>query len=142
MAEAQAGQRVRVHYSGRLDDASEFDSSGDGEPLELTIGEGEALAPFENALVGMSPGDSKTIIIPADDAHGAHSADLVREVPRDKVPNVEDVEVGVRISATLSGGMPVHLKVLQISDATVTVDLNHPLAGLDLTYEITLVEIL
>ena len=131
-----------MHYRGRLEDGTEFDSSLDGQPMALTIGAGEALPAFEQALIGMAPGESKSLNVPAVEAHGPHSPDLVREVDRSRVPNVEDVEVGTRISGSVSGGYPVYLLVLEMSDTTVTVDLNHPLAGQDLSYEISMVEIL
>ena len=110
--------------------------------MALTIGAGEALPAFEQALIGMTPGESKSLNVSAVEAHGPHSPDLVREVDRSRVPNVEDVEVGTRISGSVSGGYPVYLLVLEMSDTTVTVDLNHPLAGQDLSYEISMVEIL
>ena len=110
--------------------------------MELTIGEGEALPAFEQALIGMAPGESKSLNVPVAEAHGLHAPDLVREVDRSRVPNVEDVEIGTRISGSVSGGYPVYLLVLAMSDTTVTVDLNHPLAGQDLSYEISMIEIL
>ena len=78
MAKAEVGQRVRVHYSGKLEDGTEFDSSASDGPMELTIGEGDALPAFEQALVGMAPGDTKTVHVPAVDAHGFHFQDMVR----------------------------------------------------------------
>ena len=140
MAKAEVGQTVRVHYSGTLEDGTEFDSSvGDG-PMELTIGEGAALPAFEQALVGMAPGDTKTVCVPAMEAHGLYFQELVRTVDRSRIPASEDLTVGTRISATLMGGVRAYLRIVDISDERVTVDLNHPLAGKDLTYEITMVE--
>ena len=140
MAKAEVGQRVRVHYSGRLEDGSEFDSSADDGPMELTIGEGDALPAFEHALVGMTPGDTKTVHVPAAEAHGLHFQDMIRTVDRSAIPGSDDLTVGTRISATLMGGVRAYLRIVDISDDKVTVDLNHPLAGKDLTYEITMVE--
>lgn len=140
MAKAEVGQTVRVHYSGTLEDGTEFDSSvGDG-PMKLTIGEGAALPAFEQALVGMAPGDTKTVCVPAMEAHGLYFQELVRTVDRSRIPASEDLTVGTRISATLMGGVRAYLRIVDISDERVTVDLNHPLAGKDLTYEITMVE--
>ena len=110
--------------------------------MELTIGQGEALPAFEEALIGMAAGESKTVSVPVGEAHGPHSPDLVREVDRSKVPNVDEVEIGTRISGSVSGDYRVYLRVIGISDTTVTVDLNHPLAGEDLSYEISMVELL
>ena len=140
MAKAEAGQTVRVHYSGKLEDGTEFDSSADDGPMELTIGEGDALPAFEQALIGMVPGDIKTVNVPATEAHGLHFQELVRTVHRSRIPGSEDLTVGTRISATLMGGVRAYLRILDISDEMVTVDLNHPLAGKDLTYEIKMIE--
>ncbi len=140
MAKAEVGQKVRVHYSGKLDDGSEFDSTESDGPMELTIGEGDALPAFEQALIGMAPGDTRTVHVPAAEAHGLHSEDMIRTVGRSAIPGSDDLTVGTRISATLMGGVRAYLRIVDISDDEVTVDLNHPLAGKDLTYEITLVE--
>ena len=140
MTGAMVGQTVRVHYSGKLDDGSEFDSSAGGEPMELTIGEGDTLPAFEQALIGMAPGDTKTVHVPVKDAHGLHFQDMVRTVERSRIPGAEDLTVGTRISATLVGGVRAYMKVVDISDDNVTVDLNHPLAGENLNYEITMVD--
>ena len=140
MTKAESGQKVRVHYSGKLDDGTEFDSSASEGPMELTIGEGAALPAFEQALIGMAPGDTKTVHVPAEEAHGVHFPDMIRSVDRSAIPGSDDLTVGTRISATLMGGVRAYLRILDISDDKVTVDLNHPLAGKDLTYEITLVE--
>lgn len=140
MAKAEVGQTVRVHYSGKLEDGTEFDSSVGDRPMELTIGDGAALPAFEQALVGMAPGDTKTVCVPAMEAHGLHFQELVRTVDRSRIPASEDLAVGTRVSATLMGGVRAYLRIVDISDERVTVDLNHPLAGKDLTYEITMVE--
>jgi len=137
---AELGQTVRVHYSGRLEDGTEFDSSTKDSPLELTIGEGASLPGFEKALVGMLPGETKTIRIPSNDAHGVHFSDLVRTVDRSQVPRAGELEVGARISATLVGGHRAFMRILDISDEKVTVDLNHPLAGKNLIYEISMID--
>ena len=142
MAKAETGQKVRVHYSGRLEDGTEFDSSTNDEPLELTIGEGVSLPGFEKALIGMSPGEDKTVRVSANDAHGPHSSDLVRTVHRSQVPRADELEVGARISATLVGGHRAFMRIVDISDDDVTVDLNHPLAGKTLIYEISMIEII
>jgi len=141
MAKAEDGQTVRVHYSGKLEDGSVFDESDGDAPFEITIGEGNSLPAFEQALIGMTPGDSKTVNLPAKEAHGSHSPDLVRKVNRSQIPGAEDLEVGTRISATLIGGIRAYMRIVDISDEIVTVDLNHPLAGKDLTYEISMVEL-
>ena len=141
MAEAEAGQTVRVHYSGKLEDGTVFDESSGDAPFELTIGEGNSLPAFEQALIGMAPGDTKTVSLAAKEAHGPHSPDLVRKVDRSQIPRAEELKVGTRISATLLGGHRAYMRIVDISDEIVTVDLNHPLAGKDLIYEISMVEL-
>lgn len=141
MAKAEVGQTVCVHYSGKLEDGTEFDSSAGDAPIELTIGEGNSLPAFERALIGMAPGDTKTVSLPAKEAHGPHSPDLVRKVDRSQIPRAGELKVGTRISATLFGGYRAYMRIVDISDEIVTVDLNHPLAGKDLTYEISMVEL-
>lgn len=141
MEKAEVGQKVRVHYSGMLEDGTEFDSSAGDEPIELIIGEGSSLPAFEKALIGMTPGDTKTISIPAKEAHGTHAQDLLRKVDRTQIPQAGELEIGTRVSATLTGGHRAYMKIVDISDDSVTVDLNHPLAGKDLVYEISMVEL-
>ena len=110
--------------------------------MELTVGAGDVLPAFEEAVSSMAVGESKTITVPAAEAHGVYAPDLVKEVERSRIPGVEQIEIGTRIQGSVSSGYPVYLKVLDISEEAVTVDMNHPLAGEDLTYEITLVEII
>lgn len=141
MEKAEVGQKVRVHYSGMLEDGTKFDSSAGDEPIELIIGEGSSLPAFEKALIGMTTGDTKTISIPAKEAHGIYAQDLLRKVDRTQIPQAGELEIGTRVSATLTGGHKAYMKIVDISDDSVTVDLNHPLAGKDLVYEISMVEL-
>jgi len=138
--EASAGDTVKVHYTGKLQDGTVFDSSLEREPLELTIGQGEVLAGFEHALIGMKVGGSRTVNIQAESAYGPRSDDLVFEVPLSRLPEDSEPQVGQILGfQTESGTWKV--TVVEVSESTVTLDANHPLAGKDLTFEIELVEI-
>ena len=141
MTQAQQGNTVKVHYTGRLDDGSVFDSSAGGEPLEFTIGQGQMIPGFEQGVVGMELGESRTVIIAADQAYGIYRPEGVIELARSEIPSTIQLEVGMQLQATGPDGRPAHLTVLELSDDQVKMDGNHPLAGKDLTFEIEVVEI-
>lgn len=141
MAQVISGNTVKVHYTGTLGDGTEFDSSRGGQPLEFKVGGGGIIPGFENAIMGMAPGETKSVTIPATEAYGAHDAEKVQEVARDKIPADVQLEVGGRLQAVATGGQALDLMVVALSDATVTLDFNHPLAGQDLTFALELVEI-
>lgn len=141
MPQAESGNTVKVHYTGTLDDGTQFDSSRDGDPLEVTLGAGTVIAGFEQALTGMSVGESKTVTIAAGEAYGEHHADRVHEIEREKMPDDIDLRVGVILEAVGEGGMALPVQITGLSESTVTLDFNHPLAGEDLTFELELVEI-
>jgi FKBP-type peptidyl-prolyl cis-trans isomerase 2 len=140
MTQAQHGNRVKVHYTGKLDDGSVFDSSEGREPLEFTVGEGQVIPGFEQGVVGMEPGDSKTLNIPSDAAYGPHRPEGVFEIERSEIPPTIPLEEGMRLQAN-QGGRTVELMVVEIDESKVTLDGNHPLAGRDLTFDIQLVEV-
>jgi peptidylprolyl isomerase len=141
MSEAKTGDKVKVHYSGKLADGTEFDTSANQEPLEFTVGAGEVIAGFEEAVVGMNPGDTKTATINADEAYGDYDDELILEVERDQFPPEITPEVGQRLQLHQPDGEVFGAVVTAVDDQTVTLDANHPLAGQDLTFEIELVEI-
>lgn len=141
MSEAASGDRVKIHYTGTLADGSQFDSSVGGEPLEMTLGAGGVIPGFEEAVMGMSAGDSRTVTITAADAYGPHHADRVHEVERSRIPDDVDLEVGGILQAVGENGETLAVTVVGFSEAGVTLDFNHPLAGEDLTFELQLVEI-
>lgn len=138
---AKLGDTVRVHYTGRLPDGTVFDSSTGSEPLEFTLGEGNILPGFEKAVLGMSPGDSKTFEIPADLAYGPHHDDRVLTVPLDDMPAKIRPAVGQMLELRQPSGRALPVKVTALTDDEITLDANHPLAGQDLTFEALLVEI-
>ena len=141
MAPAQNGDKVKVHYTGKLDDGSVFDSSEGGAPLEFTLGQGQVIAGFDQGVVGMEPGDSKTLNIPVDQAYGPHHPDRTFEVDRSDLPPDMSIELGMRLQGNQQGGTAVEVTVVEIDDSKVKMDANHPLAGKDLTFDIQLVEI-
>ncbi|MFO7973964.1 MAG: peptidylprolyl isomerase [Candidatus Hydrogenedentota bacterium] len=142
MAEAKEKDKVRVHYTGKLDDGTVFDSSREREPLEFTIGEERLIPGFEQAVVGMAPGEKKVENVGAGDAYGPFRDELVQELSRNDFPDDIDISQGQRFEARTANGQPLMLTVVDVADEKVTVDANHPLAGKDLVFEIELLEIL
>jgi peptidylprolyl isomerase len=140
MAAAKAGDTVRVHYTGTLDDGQVFDSSRGQEPLEFTLGEGQVIAGFDDAVTGMAVGDEKTVTIPVDEAYGEHRQELVMRLPREQLPPDLHPEVGQQLHMS-NGEDIVTVTVREVADAHIVLDANHPLAGQDLTFALTLVEI-
>ncbi len=137
----QTGDTVKVNYTGRLLDGTVFDSSEGREPLEFTVGGGNLIKDFEEAVVGMSPGDTKTVQIEAVNAYGPHQDELVFVVPREQLP--EGIEPQVNQAYQLQGneGQKLTVLVTEAGDRSVTFDGNHPLAGKDLEFDIELVEV-
>jgi peptidylprolyl isomerase len=142
MAEANSGNVVKVHYTGKLNDGKVFDSSEGREPIQFTIGDNKVIPGFEKALIGMGPGESKTIKIPAEDAYGNHDEAMVKTISREVFPADMEPEVGQRLTAKQADGRAIHVTVAKVSESEVRIDANHPLAGEELTFEIELVEIL
>lgn len=139
--QAKRGDRVQVHYTGRLDDGTEFDSSADSDPISVTLGAGEVIPGFENALEGMSVGDKKTERLEAENAYGEHSEDLVFKVGREQLPDDAEIEVGDMLRVGFPDGSTAEVQVLEMDDQSVTLDANHPLAGKALTFDLEIVKI-
>ncbi len=141
MADAKPGDTVKVHYTGKLEDGTVFDSSVDREPLQFTIGEGDVIPGFENAVVGMNPGEIKTEKIPCEDAYGPRHEEMIQTIERDAIPVDIPVQEGQQLQVTQPGGQALVVTVAEVNDDAVTLDGNHMLAGKDLVFEIELVEI-
>jgi len=141
MAQAESGNTVKIHYKCKLDDGTVLRSSTDAEPLEFKIGQEGIIPAFEQAVVGMNPGESKTTTIPSDEAYGPYREELLRTISREALPAGLEPEVGQRLSLTRPGGDGIVVTVVEISESDVTIDANHPLAGHDLTFDIKLIEI-
>jgi peptidylprolyl isomerase len=141
--QAENGDTVQVNYTGKLADGTVFDSSIGREPYEFTLGADQTIPGFEKAVFGMKVGEKKTVTIPADEAYGPRSEDMVGEYPREKLPSDLNPQVGQQLVMTRPDGAKMIATIIDVSDNnTVTIDLNHPFAGKDLTFEIELVKIL
>jgi FKBP-type peptidyl-prolyl cis-trans isomerase 2 len=141
MSIAKSGDNVKVHYTGTLNDGSEFDSSRERDPLEFTIDSGQVIAGFNEAVTGMSVGDSKSVTIPSNQAYGEHNPEMVQDVPRSAIPSDIDLHEGMILSARNPEGRNLNFKVVEFNNESVKVDGNHPLAGEDLTFQLELVAI-
>ena len=141
MAQAQTGDNVKVHYTGKLEDGTVFDSSREGDPLGFTLGEGQVIPGFENAVIGMEAGQSNTATLAPDQAYGPRRDDLVIEIGKDQVPEGLDPQVGQNLQLTMQDGSPLPVVVTDVSGDTITLDANHPLAGQTLVFDIELVEV-
>jgi peptidylprolyl isomerase len=149
MAQAKQGDKVKVHYTGKFADGTVFDSSVcadddcgcDAGPLEFTIGEGQVIPGFEAAVVGMGVGEAKTVTIPVADAYGERIEEMVAEVPRTDLPADLVVEVGQQLEVTQEDGQVFQVLITEVTDSQITIDANHPLAGRELIFDISLMEI-
>ncbi len=141
MPQAKTGDTVTVQYTGSLADGTVFDSSQNREPLTFTIGSGDLIPGFEEAVVGMEPGQTLETTLAPESAYGPRSDDLVFEVERGDLPEEVDPEVGDRLEARDPSGKKFPVSVAAVDGDRVTLDANHPLAGRDLTFEIELVSI-
>jgi len=141
MSQAKSGDKVQVHYTGKLDDGTQFDSSEGREPLQFDVGGGQVIPGFDKAVEGMTVGDTKSVRIPADEAYGSRHEQLVQEVPRSALPDDIEPVVGMRLQTPGPDGQPIQLVVTAVGEESITVDGNHPLAGEALNFDIELVEI-
>ena len=142
MLQVTKGDLVQVHYTGKLSDGEEFDSSRGEEPLKVEIGAGQLIQGFEDCLLGMSIGESKTVIIPPDQAYGLRHEEMVRAVTLDQLPDGLEVQEGMVLESSDQQGHRVELRVTEIDGDKVVLDMNHPLAGETLTFDIEVVEII
>ena len=138
---ASDGDTVRIHYTGTLEDSTVFDSSLERDPLEVTLGEGMLIPGFEEAVRGMHVGQSKTVTISPEEAYGPHLDEMVLVIEREQLPPELNPVVGQQLQMPQQDGRVIIALVTDVSETTITVDANHPLAGKDLTFEIELVEI-
>ena len=141
MTEVKAGDTVRIHYKGTLDDGSVFDSSEGRDPLEFAVGSGQIIPGLDVALPGMKVGDEKTVRVAADQAYGPVNPDARQPVPRDQFPPNIPIELGASLQVQTQAGQVMTVTIVEIGEDNVTLDANHPLAGKDLTFEIVLVSI-
>lgn len=134
------GDTVKVHYIGTLSDGSSFDSSEGGEPLEFVMGSGNLISGFESALLGLTEGDKVDVTIPAAEAYGDHTDELIFSLPLADLPEQMAFEPGLTLQLSTDQG-EMDVLVTAVTDETITFDANHPLAGEDLTFAITVVSV-
>ena len=143
MAQAKSGDRVMVHYSGSLEDGTIFSSTyEEDEPFEFTLGEESVLASFQNAVIGMNEGETKSITVPPEDGYGEHKTEFVLKMERAQAPPDLELEVGKRLQIRLNDGTTRVVTVLAITEDSVILDANDPLAGKTLQFEIELIQII
>lgn len=137
---AKSGDQVRVNYTGKFEDGEVFDSSEGNSPLEFTIGAGEVIPGFEEALIGMTPGETRVVEVTPEQGYGQHVEEMVAEVERKLIPEDERLQVGGFLEVTLENGEELEVQVVGLTDEMATLDANHPLAGQMLHFEIELLD--
>ena len=141
MEQVKDGDIVRVHYTGKLTNGEQFDSSEGREPLEFTVGAGQMIKGFDNAMPGMAVGEKKTINISADDAYGQKDEHAIIEFPKENIPKDMKLEPGMQLQLRNEAGQPFPVTVTEIKDDAILLDANHMLAGKELIFDIELMEI-
>lgn len=141
MSHAATGQTIRIHYTGKLENGTTFDTSAGREPLEFELGSGEIIPGLDQALEGMAVGQRKTVTIQPDEAYGPRREQLVQSVPNSALPDDLEPSVGMQLQSQRSDGQVTRLTVIEVADDSITVDGNHPLAGQVLMFEVEVVEI-
>ena len=141
MSKAKKGDNVKVHYKGKLTSGEQFDSSEGREPLAFTVGAGQMIKGFDEAIPGMSVGEKKTINIAPVNAYGEKNMDAIIEFPKANIPPDMNLEVGMRLQLQNEAGNPIPVVVIEVKEEAVILDANHELAGKELVFDIELVEI-
>ena len=141
MQQAKSGDKVKVHYHGRLTNGETFDSSEGRAPLEFEVGGGMVIKGFDEGVAGMKVGEKKTVNIPFDEAYGPRNPEMLVEFPREKFPKDMQLEVGMSLMMNNGADQQFQVVVTEIKEEVVILDANHPLAGQDLVFDIELVEI-
>ncbi len=141
MAQVKKGDKIKVHYHGKLTSGETFDSSADWEPLEFEVGSGMVIKGFDDGVTGMSVGEKKTVNIPFNEAYGAKNPEMIIEMPKDRFPKDMEIEVGMPLGMSDQEGQQFEVTIVEIKDDVVLLDANHRLAGQDLVFDLELVEI-
>jgi len=141
MQQVKQGDKVKVHYHGRLTDGTTFDSSEGRSPLEFEVGSGAVIPGFDDGVMGMSVGDKKTVNIPADQAYGPRVDELVMDFPKDRFPEDMVPEVGMQLMMNNGSGQQFPVTIVGVKEDSVTLDANHHLAGQELVFDLELVDI-
>lgn len=138
----EKGDRIKIEYEGTLEDGTVFDSSAKhGEPLEFEVGAGRVLKGFEEALVGMEKDEEKEFTVEPADGYGDHNPELTRDIPKDQIPQEEELKVGMVLVMSLPNGFQISANITEVTDENVKIDLNHPLAGKPLNFKVKVLEI-
>jgi FKBP-type peptidyl-prolyl cis-trans isomerase 2 len=137
----KANDKIKVHYKGTLESGEIFDSSEGREPLEFVVGAGMVIPGFDQGVINMEVNETKSIFIEQDNAYGGVNEDLIMEVPKEHLPAELDPQVGQQLVSVQPDGTEIPLKIVEVADASIKVDANHPLAGQNLNFEVTLVAI-
>ena len=133
------GNTVKVDYTGSLDDGTIFDASANhGQPLEFEVGSGQVIKGFDDGVMGMKVGEEKDIVIPPREAYGDYNPQMIKKIPRDKLPLDQELKPGMMLMMSLSNGQELPVKIAAIDDKEVSLDVNHPLAGKTLHFKITI----
>jgi FKBP-type peptidyl-prolyl cis-trans isomerase 2 len=141
MQQVKQGDKVKVHYHGKLTDGTTFDSSEGREPLEFEVGAGAVIPGFDNGVMGMAVGDKKTVNIPAEEAYGPKVDELVMDFPKERFPEDMQPEIGMQLMMNNGSGQQFPVTIVEVKDESITLDANHQLAGKDLVFDIELVDI-
>ncbi|MEI9808653.1 MAG: peptidylprolyl isomerase [Bacteroidota bacterium] len=141
MQQVKKGDKVKVHYHGKLTNGETFDKSEGREPLEFEVGSGMVIKGFDDGVTGMTVGEKKTVNIPFDEAYGPKNPDMLIEMPKDRFPKDMEIEVGMPLGMSDGQGQQFQVIVIEIKDDVVMLDANHPLAGQDLVFDLELVAI-
>ncbi len=141
MAQAKKGDTVRVHYTGKLEDGTVFDTSLNRHPLQFTIGNGQVIAGFEQAVAGMNTGESKTAVIPVELGYGQRRDDMIVTINRDQLPPDFNACIGQRLEVTQTDNSVFLGTITGVTESNITLDVNHPLTGKALTFDLELIGI-
>lgn len=141
MQQVKSGDKVRVHYHGKLTDGSTFDSSEGRDPLEFEVGSGSVIVGFDIGVTGMQVGEKKTVSIPVEDAYGPKQDDMIMEFSRDRFPEDMVPEIGMQLNMSNGAGQNFPVVIREVEETTVLLDANHPLAGEELVFDLELIEI-
>jgi FKBP-type peptidyl-prolyl cis-trans isomerase 2 len=142
MQKVKKGDKIKVHYHGRLINGETFDSSEGREPLEFEVGGGMVIKGFDDGVTGMAVGDKKTVNIPFNEAYGPRNPDMIIEMPKERFPKDMDIEIGMPLGMSDGQGQQFQVTIAEIKEEIVLLDANHPLAGEDLIFDLELVEII
>ena len=141
MTQAKNGDTVKIHYTGKLSDGTVFDTSSNKDPLQFTVGKGQVIEGFDEAVTGMVVGETKTAEIPCDKAYGSRNDNMIIVVDKKQVPPELKPEVGQRLEVGSASGEMLAVTVIEVGEENITLDANPPLAGEDLTFDLELLEI-